>query len=218
MNQRQIWTPRLGAAADPDDAAAAERRRIAAEIHDTALQSFLAALQDVRAAVDGDHEALLHAQVAMERGVSELRAAMGTLGSDLRTDERPLMAFIYDAARRARFDTEVRLDEVSDAHRPLVGQLVRELITNTAKHAQATRAWVTYTPIRDGARLEVADDGIGMPRLRPRGHLGLSLAHSRVIDAGGTFTVGPRPGGGTVVAAVLPDAGARPSDAPGTGQ
>ncbi|MFI6800680.1 sensor histidine kinase [Streptosporangium canum] len=52
-------------------------------------------------------------------------------------------------------------------------------------------------------RLSVADDGIGLPE-RVRGGVGLASMRERAAEAGGSCTVGPRPGGGTEVIVHLP--------------
>ncbi|MEV0420725.1 sensor histidine kinase [Streptosporangium canum] len=52
-------------------------------------------------------------------------------------------------------------------------------------------------------RLSVADDGIGLPE-RVRGGVGLVSMRERAAEAGGSCTVGPRPGGGTEVIVHLP--------------
>ncbi|WP_031169610.1 sensor histidine kinase [Streptosporangium roseum] len=52
-------------------------------------------------------------------------------------------------------------------------------------------------------RLSVTDDGIGLPE-RVRGGVGLASMRERAAEAGGSCTVGPRPGGGTEVIVQLP--------------
>jgi two-component system NarL family sensor kinase len=56
-------------------------------------------------------------------------------------------------------------------------------------------------------RLEIADDGVGFPAStdkRAEGHLGLSLLRDRIVDLGGTVTIGDRPGGGALLTFVVP--------------
>jgi two-component system NarL family sensor kinase len=87
----------------------------------------------------------------------------------------------------------------------------KEALANVAHHAQAKRTWITLeetalhgTP---AVRLEVADDGVGFPAStdkRAEGHLGLALLRDRVVDLGGTVTLGDRHGGGALLTAVLP--------------
>ena len=55
--------------------------------------------------------------------------------------------------------------------------------------------------------VEIDDDGVGYDTDRQpgpgEGHFGVSIMRRRVESAGGTLTIGPRPGGGTRVAARL---------------
>jgi Signal transduction histidine kinase len=87
----------------------------------------------------------------------------------------------------------------------------KEALANVAHHAQAKRTWITLeeTSLRGtpAVRLEVADDGVGFPAStdkRAEGHLGLALLRDRVVDLGGTVTLGDRLGGGALLTAVLP--------------
>jgi signal transduction histidine kinase len=79
---------------------------------------------------------------------------------------------------------------------------VAELLTNTVKHAGATRAEVAVS-VRDGAlRLSVSDDGRGGAVVGAGSGLTGLLARVRTVD--GTLTCDSPPGGPTVVAVVLP--------------
>jgi len=75
--------------------------------------------------------------------------------------------------------------------------VLREALTNAAKHARATRFFVTLH-VGDEVRLEVADDGTGMAEERPQtGGMGLINLAGRAEKLGGTFEIRPREGGGT---------------------
>jgi signal transduction histidine kinase len=51
--------------------------------------------------------------------------------------------------------------------------------------------------------LSIEDDGVGLPASRRVG-VGLASMRERAEELGGTFTIQPRPGGGTGVQVVLP--------------
>lgn len=77
-------------------------------------------------------------------------------------------------------------------------RLTQEALTNVARHARATRAWVGLTVEFDRRRIawEVIDDGIGLPAetATARGN-GLAGMRERVWALGGTLTLEPlRPG------------------------
>ncbi|MEV4617632.1 sensor histidine kinase [Asanoa sp. NPDC049573] len=101
---------------------------------------------------------------------------------------------------RVHLDPDPGLDEVSvlTAYR-----IAQEAITNIARHAKATTAWVELVRVGDRARLRVSDDGIGPARPPGRGS-GLIGIGERVRACGGGWQIGERAGGGTVLQADLP--------------
>ncbi|MEU4556454.1 signal transduction histidine kinase [Micromonospora violae] len=103
---------------------------------------------------------------------------------------------------RVHLDPEPGLDEVGvlTAYR-----ITQEALTNIARHAKATAAWVELVRVGDHVRLRVSDDGIGPPRA-PTSGSGLLGISERVAARGGSWQLSQRPGGGTVVQADLPAA------------
>ncbi len=84
-------------------------------------------------------------------------------------------------------------------------RIVQEAVTNAARHAGGRNCTVRISP-DEGAgvlRLEVTDDGRGIPEDRPAG-VGLSSMRERAAELGGSCAVEALPSGGTRVAATLP--------------
>jgi signal transduction histidine kinase len=80
--------------------------------------------------------------------------------------------------------------------------MVAEALTNVAKYASASRAWVDVVQHERHLAVEVGDDGAGGVSLRPgRGLQGLS---DRIAAINGTLTIDSKPGAGTVLRAKLP--------------
>ncbi|WP_376768585.1 sensor histidine kinase, partial [Pseudonocardia pini] len=77
-----------------------------------------------------------------------------------------------------------------------------ESLTNVAKYAGASAATVRVTREPGALLVEIADDGIG--GADPALGSGLRGLADRVEALGGALRVAERPGGGTVVGAVLP--------------
>ncbi|CAM3667296.1 sensor histidine kinase [Kibdelosporangium persicum] len=75
-----------------------------------------------------------------------------------------------------------------------------ELLTNIAKHSQATEASVTITG--PGPRIEVTDNGIGGACVKPGA--GLAGLRERVATVDGTLTLSSPPGGPTTVVISFP--------------
>jgi signal transduction histidine kinase len=83
-------------------------------------------------------------------------------------------------------------------------RIVQEALTNVLRHAGSAAVRVTVERGEDSLRLDVSDDGSGShARAEAEGH-GIAGMRERAIALGGTFTAGPRDGGGWRVAAELP--------------
>lgn len=81
-------------------------------------------------------------------------------------------------------------------------RIVQESLTNVLRHADTGKALVRLVYEEEAVVVEVVDDGTAAPG--PEGH-GIMGMRERAKTIGGTFTAGPRPGGGFAVRAVLPD-------------
>jgi signal transduction histidine kinase len=83
-------------------------------------------------------------------------------------------------------------------------RIAQEALTNVVTHAQA-RHCVVRLETGDALRLEVLDDGVGLPNgRRNRSGLGLLSMRERAEELGGVCTIKSAPGGGTRVSASLP--------------
>jgi signal transduction histidine kinase len=85
--------------------------------------------------------------------------------------------------------------------------IVAEALTNVVKHAQARSVAVGAWVQEDDLHIEVRDDGIGGADADGHGLVGMN---DRVTALGGQLSVTSPAGGGTLVAATLPIASARP--------
>ena len=203
-----------------------ERRRLAGDLHDDAIQSLTAArmhlsvLHHQLERLDGVPEAvaaaLAHARDNLEQGLAAARTFLFDLRPPLLDSaglEPALRQQLAKLAERTGCKTEVTwlLDERLDADLETVAfRVVQEALANVARHADATTVWVQAE--RDGSDvvLQVADDGVGFdpPAARERaaatGHLGLRSMAERIQTAGGSLEITSEPGGGTRVVLRLP--------------
>lgn len=192
---------------------AAERRRLAAALHDEALQSLLAARQDLQAAANGDLDAIAWATRALDDAVAQIRriiaehndgpAFTGTLAEALATSAAEI-------ARRSGMRTDIEVAGDVDGggpHNDLLYRLAREFLINAGKHSGATRTSVRITREDGTVTLEVHDNGSGVdPEAPPTpGHVGLRVARERVSFARGTMHLGNHPAGGALVRVTLPE-------------
>ncbi|MDQ3932426.1 MAG: GAF domain-containing sensor histidine kinase, partial [Actinomycetota bacterium] len=81
-------------------------------------------------------------------------------------------------------------------------RIVTEAVTNTVRHARASRCEVRLT-VQDRLILEISDDGVGLPGRHHPG-VGLSSMRERAEELGGRFVIKPVAGGGTLMHAELP--------------
>lgn len=72
--------------------------------------------------------------------------------------------------------------------------VVSEAVSNVVRHAHASTLSVQIK-VEDELSIEVLDDGCGLPEVITAS--GLANLRQRAVEAGGTFTIEPRPGGGT---------------------
>jgi len=197
----------------------AARRRLAGELHDDALQLLLATRQDLAEAAEGDAGARERAGVTLALARETLLRTLGEL------EEREGQPAATEGLRRAleravdgttgRDGPQVVLEvdeEASGLHDGLVVRLVRELVLNARKHAEASAVHVEVHRIGSGLLIDVADDGVGWKQrgieaALMEGHIGLASATERVLLAGGRLELGDAQDGGARVLTVLPPAG-----------
>jgi PAS domain S-box-containing protein len=195
------------------DAGEREQRQVADVLHDDVLQHLLFARQEL-ADIAGGGEAVERARASVEEAAALLRRVVAGL-HPVTLAHAGLAAALESLARdheaRTGLRTDVRVDpRAEDVHDRLVISVVRELLTNVAKHAHASRAEVVVTVTDDILELTVADDGRGMPEgalssALGRGNIGLATVRERVEALGGTAQAGTGLDGvGTCVEIRLP--------------
>lgn len=197
-----------------------ERRAIAADVHDGPVQDLAGvsyALSALRGSLPEERQPTVDKLVgAVRSAVQQLRRLMVDIyPPDL--SGPGLGVAIADAAEPLRTaGVEVLMDaaplpDMTPDAAAVLYRTAKEALANVAHHAQAKTAWITLEEtVLHGApavRLEIADDGVGFPAStdrRAEGHLGLSLLRDRILDLGGTVTLGDRLGGGALLTAVVP--------------
>ncbi|CAL9301245.1 sensor histidine kinase [Streptomyces sp. SudanB182_2057] len=211
-------------------AVAAERARIARELHDVVAHnvSVMVVQADganyvMDTAPDQAKKALETISSTGRQALAEMRRLLGVLrtGEHQETGEyvpQPDVEQIDDLIEQCR-SSGLPVDfKVEGTPRPLPSgveltayRIVQEALTNTRKHGgPGAGASVRLVYFDDGLGLLVEDDGKGAPHelyeeggADGRGH-GLIGMRERVGMVGGTLDAGPRPGGGFRISALLP--------------
>ena len=208
------------------DAQEAERKRIAADLHDGLGQMLSAvkfglqsashsigdrASQDVRATIDGLVSTVKEALEEVRRISMNLRpSTLDDLG--LVAALSWFMREFGSIYRHIRLDTEflVAESDVDESLRLPLFRVVQEAMNNVAKHSRATRVWVRLECGRRHLRLTIVDDGVGFDPAevnarkgaeKPCGHI---CSRERVESSGGTFVLESAPGRGVSVTALWP--------------
>jgi PAS domain S-box-containing protein len=205
-----------------------EQRRLAANLHDDAIQTLTAArmqLSVLEARLDGHGDAGVAGEARhlvkqvrenLEQGLQAARTFLFDLRPPLLDQEglRPALGQqLGKLAERSgcrtelRWEVRQRLDQDLEV---LVFRVVQEALANAAKHAGA--ASVRVRGWREGSSLEVevADDGVGFDRRAARkqaiatGHIGLRCMAERLEAAGGELHIATARGHGTRVRINLP--------------
>ncbi|MFC5744171.1 sensor histidine kinase [Actinomadura rugatobispora] len=218
--------------------ASEERLRMARELHDVLAHNI--SMINVQAGValhliDQDPEqartALAAIKEASKEALTEMRSVIGVLRSQGESAPRSPtagLARLEELLGRAR-SAGLRVDaEIVGERRPLPAgtdlaafRIVQESLTNVTRHAGPGPVTATVR-IAYGERdvaVRVEDDGQGVSLLDDHpGGSGVNGMRERAAALGGTFSAGPRPGGGFRVSASLPvDEEPGPRGGPGPG-
>jgi signal transduction histidine kinase len=202
-------------------AAGDEQARIARELHDVIAHSVSVIVVQAGAAddvfdtrPDQARAALRSIEQAGRDALRELRTLLGggAGGDSDPTQPQPGLARLDELAEPLRvggLDVVVRREgeapEVPAGVDLSAFRIVQEALTNTLRHARATRAEVTVRYGDGTVELEVRDDGRGSAGADANGTgRGLVGMRERAALLGGTLEAGPLPGGGYRVHARLP--------------
>jgi signal transduction histidine kinase len=178
-----------------------DRERIARDLHDTVIQRLFAVGLGLQATMrlvsdPAVTDRLTAAVDDLDRTVRDVRAAIFELhtsrlpGSSVR---QQLIELVAEAARSLGFDPIVRFDGPIDT---AVGEsladelfaVVREALTNVAKHARATTTEVSVGVHDSRLTVRVVDDGVGYVAEQRQGH-GIANLRTRATRLGGAYTI-----------------------------
>ena len=205
-------------------AVAAERARIARELHDVIAHnvSVMVVQADGASYALGTDpgrakEALAAISATGRQALAEMRRLLGVLRREEEGASQGLapqpgigeLGELLDQARTAGLPVSFT---VEGDPRPLPGgvalaayRIVQESLTNTRKHAgPVASASVLLRYSADALVLAISDDGQGSPAVPGGAGHGLNGMRERVALYGGSVAAGPRPGGGFEVVATLP--------------
>ena len=189
-----------------------ERERISKELHDGVIQSIYSvglSLQGSMSLLERDAD---RARIRIDEAIAELDNVVRDVRSyifELRpklVEERGLGAAIHELARDYEVNTLARtiVDLEDDDYSSFtpdqqthVIQIAREVLSNIARHAQASEVRITSSREGNHVTLLIEDDGRGFdPATVKRGH-GLTNIEARARTLRGTLEIVPRDPTGT---------------------
>lgn len=207
------------AAAERESGVAAERARLAREIHDTVAQGLASITLLLNAVERADPQAVTAEQVRLARdtaaaGLAETRRFIRELTPPV-LDEQSLGGALRRLAekswRRPGLHIVVRAPDAlalpMDQQAALL-RVAQGAMANVLTHAGATRATITLSASVEDTCLEITDDGVGFDPAANAGpsgpSFGLRAMQERAEQLGGTVSVQSAVGDGTVVRVCIP--------------
>jgi signal transduction histidine kinase len=195
-------------------AAAAERARIAREMHDIVAHnlSVMIALADgatysMDTSPERAAQATQRVSATGRQALVEMRRLLGVLRDESsahplepqpslgRLDE--LLARVHAAGIPVTMDLDGDPHELADGVQLTVFRVAQEALTNTLKHAdRPTRAHLALSCRPGAVELEVTDTGNGQAVAASSQGRGLHGMRERAATYGGKLEAGPRPHGG----------------------
>jgi signal transduction histidine kinase len=215
-------------------ASARERRAVARDLHDGAVQDLagvgyaLGAIERaLPAETSSDTRSLLaRTDAAVLNSVQSLRTLMIEIHPpDLTAGhlDEALSELGTRIFAESPTTVDLRMDPVPELGADtiaLIYRATRECLGNVAKHAHARHVLVELIVTPAEIQLRVTDDGSGLPPgplgRSADGHLGLRLLADAAHDLGGTMTIGPTEPRGATAILTIPLRGAEDAAPPGS--
>jgi signal transduction histidine kinase len=202
---------------------AAERERIGRDLHDGIIQRIYGvslSLEDVPELMTGSPA---EAEARVDRAIDTLHDIIRDIRSFIvglrpgQLDGSDLAASVHALAEELRSNTLLAIDvavspsmaEPDERARNELVQIVREGLSNVARHAHASHVTLDLSSDDDDVVLAIADDGNGFdPTQRPvdggSGGHGISNMRSRVAALGGSLDISSAPGHGARITIRVP--------------
>ena len=193
-----------------------ERKRLASELHDDALQKLTAAeLHLGRAEQSGiDVPGIGEARSLLDQAETSLRRLLFEVHPPAIEHPNGLAVSVRDRVEILRSSAGIEVDlhvdlpdDLPVESKSLIFREIAEAVNNVERHSHAKHASVRLEMRDSGAYGLVADDGQGFivsERGNLPGHLGLLTLRERALMAGGWYKIDSEPGAGTRIEFWIP--------------
>ncbi len=198
-----------------------ERQRMARDLHDTLAQGVVGIIMQLEAIqvhlqkgnTERAHEIVSSSMDNARTTLAEAREVI----DDLRfqsTEEADFTHMLKSEVARFQTATGIMVEleisipyELSPLYMEHTLHIVRECLTNIARHAEAQHVHLEFDAEGDTIRIRVADDGQGMDTIqigKQPGHYGLLGMNERVRIMNGHMNIVPNQPQGTVIEIEIP--------------
>ncbi|SET04238.1 sensor histidine kinase [Paenibacillus sp. NFR01] len=192
-----------------------ERQRMARDLHDTLAQGLAGLIMQLEAAnahmsegrVERSQEIINLSMQGARRTLAEARRAIDNLRLKSESEVDFKEAILHEVERfqeatgivaATNLQLQRRLSRVTMEH---LLHIIKESLTNIARHAKAEKVWISMSTDRDQLSIEIMDDGAGFNVDligKDAGHYGLLGIQERARLIGGELNVSSNSGGTSV--------------------
>ena len=194
-------------------AVAAERERIARNLHDTVIQNLYAAalgLSGVALHASGEAERIVNSAIdSIDQVIGQIRSEILDYQTPLVSTLEQLIASVVGpilAPTNIDCSYDIGVDVLPEVVSTELRSVCTEAVSNAVRHGRATRIHVGLALADDELRLHVDDDGSGIPADVTENN-GLKNMRRRAEKLGGTMEATKRDEGGTRVSWTVPFGG-----------
>jgi two-component system, NarL family, sensor histidine kinase YdfH len=198
-----------------------ERQRLARELHDTLAQSLVALTLQLET-IDSliARQQMVQAQTIVQQAMARARATMAEARSaidDLRVatpNSEQFSTALQEIVQRFTTTngipctcTSTQFLVLPSTTQEQLLRIISEALTNTARHAHATKSWINTTYEQGILTLEIGDNGIGFDPQSTNhqaGHYGLLGLRERVQLLSGKMAVISTPSQGSIIRVCIP--------------
>lgn len=195
-----------------------ERQRLARELHDAVSQQLFAISMTATAVgrtLDQDFERAKRQVQLIEEMAAAAQSEMRALLLHLRPvhlEGKRLVEAIPELVdeMRAKIAIDIALDMEEDLYlnkgmENHLFRIVQEALSNTLRHAKATKMDIVLQRRGDSVRLGIRDNGVGFdPLLKKHASYGMVSMEERVNEIGGSLNIASAPGKGTRIEIRVP--------------
>ncbi|MCY6380132.1 cache domain-containing protein [Hoeflea prorocentri] len=194
-----------------------ERKRVSRELHDSISQLLVSARYGLESALNrsekqGDiTEPVEKSMSAIDDAISEVRRISMALRPSV-LDDMGLAAAVKslgsEFSKRVGISVDVQAEPLrellSDEAKTALYRVIQEALTNVARHSDARNVTIKLCRHGNNVKLRLEDDGVGMPRARKVGGLGIRNMQERMDTFGGTIRFSKAKPHGLAIAVTLP--------------